>query len=375
MLRKIYNYLKRRSEMVSGFKKNARYFSQGKYIFNDTINILLKNDSFTKTRMNELLQINYYYNSIYRLIAWIFKRIFYRKGITVSNDHKRLKGFTGTVYLPVGSTKGYSDIRIFDFTNNKVLTILTNKNDYFKLIGNYDHFKEHFPIPSILWTNEEELLIMEELVIYQPINNWVEDDFSYVMRETFKRYHEYFNFCKTKGMYTFQTPFELFNSLPEDAQVDLIKKEINSELLELKAPFIKLHGDLWTSNILLIKVGEEKQLKYIDWEWSSDFLFFYDVFMMMWNEVVIRNNYLYIEKYVKGEYDDYFSGIFSIFNLDFQPQYRLDYLNIFFINLYKEKMLHLDKKETSTIFEQYNRLQEKMEGRNGVSYIKEFNPS
>lgn len=361
--------------MVSGFKDNARYFSPGKYIFNDTINILLKNDDYTKTRMKELLQINYYYNSIYRWIAWTFKRIFYRKGITVSDGHKRLKGFTGTVYLPVGSTKGYSDKRIFDFTNHKVLTILTNKNDYQKVIGNYNYFKEYFPIPTILWTNDEQLLIMEELVIYQPINNWVEDDFSYVMRETFKRYHEYFTFCKTMGMYTFQTPSELFNSLPEDSQIDGIKNKINSELLELNVPFLKLHGDLWTSNIFLIKGGEEKQLKYIDWEWSSEFIFFYDVFMMMWNEVVIRNNYLYIEEYVQGEFDDYFSGIFSKFDLDFLPQYRLDYLNIFFINVYKEKMLHLDKKDKRIIFDQYKRLLEKIEGREEGKYIKEFNAS
>jgi hypothetical protein len=360
MLGKIYTYVKRRKEIVASFKRNTKYLCAGTYVFNDTINFITRNDSYTKKRTYELFQNNYYINGINRFVAGLLKYTFYRKSITVPEQEKQFKGFSGTVYLPVRSTNGYSDKKIFDFSRNQVLSIFTNEKDYKSYIQLYETFKDHFCMPTILWTSDEDLLIMEELIINLPNNTWEKDDFLYVMQDIYDRYYDYFNVCKTKGISSFITPKYLLASLPKGYEISLIKSKINSELFDLKIPCLKLHGDLWTSNILLVK-AEEYTIHYIDWEWSNEFLFFYDLFMMMWNEVILNNNYIYIEKYAKGEYDPQFTKIFSVFDLSFQTQFRLDYLNIFFINFFKEKWVHLEKNNKTTIFNQYRNLMEKIE--------------
>ncbi len=49
-----------------------------------------------------------------------------------------------------------------------------------------------------------------------------------------------------------------------------IVTEIDRALFDVKFPFLKLHGDLWTDNLLLGSEG----LWYIDWDESAEYIFF-----------------------------------------------------------------------------------------------------
>lgn len=360
----------RRKKIINSLKEDAKYLCAGEYVFNDTVNYMIRNDHYTKNRTYKLFQNNYSINRLNRLAARILKKIFYRKGITIHEQDKHMNEFSGTVYLPVRSTNGYSDKKIFDLMSNRVLSIFTDEKDYRAVIDNYEYFRNYFPMPAILWTNDKNLLIMEELIFFEPKSAWVKEDLLYVMEDIFDRYFAYFNVRKN-GIHSFIILSDLLDSLSESDEISFITSKINSELLYLKFPLLKLHGDLWTSNILLTKGSEKCHIHYIDWEWSNEFLFFYDLFMIMWNEVVINHNYHYIKKYAEGEYDYNFVRMFSLFNMTFQSQYRLDYLNIFFLNFFKEKMIYLDKKNKIYMIKKYKRLLEKIDfhKQNAVYYI------
>ena len=354
MLGKFFAYVKRRKAIVNDFKVNTKYLCDGTYVFNDTINYITRNDVYTKRRTYQLFQNNYYVNGFNKFFALLLKKTFFRKEFTISERGNQLGGFSGTVYLPVRSTNSYSDKKIFDFTNNQVLTIFSKEKDYRLFLNHYETFKNYFSMPEILWNDDKQLLIIEELIINQPNNSWEKEDFLYVMINLYDHYIHYFKAAKTKGINHLIKPNELLSSLPKGYDTCFIRNKINSELLEFKYPSIKLHGDLWTANILLVK-NEESDIYLIDWEWSNQLIFFYDLFLMMWHEVIKHSNYIYIEKYAKGEYDSYFKEMFGIFEIEFQAQFRLDYLNIFFINLFTEKTKYSNEKSRIQEFQQYKK--------------------
>lgn len=359
MIIKMYNYLKKRKEIINGFCSKANYMCPGEYCFDDSIEYLIRNDENTKKRAKEMLQNKFQSKAIYRLFLFLLRKLVFTKNMSIAPQNMVLAHFAGTVYTPVRSTNGYSDNRIFDFSHQKVLSIYTKKEDYHSVLSIYENFKVHFPMPEILWTNEQQLLIMEELILHQPSSMWVMDDYSYVINDVFERYLAYFKATQKKGITSYLSPKDLFDSLLKDERINCISRQLNVELFDLQIPCLPLHGDLWTSNTLLVK-ADAYEIKYIDWEYSKELFFFYDFFIMMWIEFYWNSNDIYLEKYAKGDYDHYFIKIFSLFNLTYNPSLRVDYFHVFFLNYYKDRLVHYSKKAKTFIFNQYNILIEKM---------------
>jgi len=347
MIWKVIDYIKRKKEIFKNFDSNTKYMLSGTYILDESIKYMTRDDEDTKKRAYKMLQADYYPFFI-RVIIYFLRRTLFRKKIIIPEQELPLSGFSGNVLRPVRSSNGYSDSKIFDLKHNKVLSIFTDRKEYSTVVQTYDYFNRHFPMPNILWTNDDQLLIMEELVLFQPKNTWEEEDYEWVISDLFKRYYVYFNESKIKGNFTYKSPTELLNPLLGDSEIQLIKSNIHPELIDMKIPYLKLHGDLWTSNTLLLK-EEKTQIKYIDWEYSKDFWFFYDLFNMMWLEYYVNNNFIYVKRYITGDYDEDFKKIFSLFHLHFQPKFKLDYLNLFFLNFFEERLANLnevDKKES-----------------------------
>jgi|SRR5690625_3621714 len=148
------------------------------------------------------------------------------------------------------------------------------------------------------------------------------------------------------------TPNDLFESLDgkNDNVNKLFLKYINNEVREMKLPMVKLHGDLWSSNILL-KKGNSSKFYYIDWEYSNDYFFFYDLFWFMQNEAIYNGNFTFIKKYINGRYDDQFINIFRTFDLDFREEHRQGFLVIFFFNILKTRLVNADQ---TTINKEHN---------------------
>jgi hypothetical protein len=354
MIRKFYRYIKRKKKILNGFYKNAKFMSAGKYVYDDSIKYITRNDYFTKQRANKMFQNNYYQVTI-KFIIFLLRKTLFRNKITIPEHDLHLSVFSGTVYRPVRSINGYSDSKIFDLAHNQVLSIFSEEKDYMSVVNNYENFKEYFPMPTILRADGEQLLIMEELILFEQNYTWMKEDYLYIMTDIFERYFNYFKVCKKKGIHSFSSPEELLDIMKDSPEISFIKNKINPEIVHLQIPCLKLHGDLWTSNTLLIKANQ-KRICYIDWEYSNEYLFFFDIFNVMWLEVYVNNNYLYIEKYAKGDYDHSFKKMFSLFNISFKDKLRLDYFNIYFLNFYKDRVAHLEKIDKLDIINKYKRL-------------------
>src|SRR5699024_1918983 len=97
---------------------------------------------------------------------------------------------------------------------------------------------------------------------------------------------------------------------------DLFYRNIWEELLELKFPFVKGHGDLRKANILLS--NKNNKIYYIDWELSQPFIIFYDLFFLMYHEAVYSQNYLILDDYFKGRYDNYLHNISELCGIEYK---------------------------------------------------------
>lgn len=357
MLRKMINYLKSRREVVKNFNASAKYMCSGYYVLDNSIMYITKNDYYTKIRAEKLLQTNCYPLSI-RAIIFLLRKTLFRKNIYIPEQEEYLENFSGTVYRPVRSTNGYNDSKIFDLSHNKVLTIFSSEQAYQSVIDTYGNFKGYFPMPSILWRNDKRLLIMEELENFQPMNTWMKEDYLYVMNDVFKCNLKYFKDYKSSLQY-YRTPSAIVNSMENIPGLHFVSDKIHPDLLALHFPYTKLHGDLWTSNCLLVK-GNKHQIKYIDWEYSRALIFFYDIFTMIWLEFYMNNNDIYIEKYLKGDYDDEFIRLFSLFDMKFEEKFRVDYFYIYFLNFFHERLIHFDSAAKQAYLYQFNKLIERM---------------
>ncbi|MGE6260641.1 phosphotransferase family protein [Heyndrickxia sporothermodurans] len=340
MFKELFQFISGKRETIKQFRKNTKYMSSGEYRFDESIEYICRSDCHSLLRASEMFQKNLYKKVFAKLIIFLLRKVLFNKKLNVIEHKLSLDDFSGTIFIPVRSTSGYIDIRIFDLTRNKVLTVFSRKKDYNSVIENYGKFKPFFHIPTVLWKSDEDLLIIEELIIFQPKTNWGNDDYLLIMKVTFELYLTFFK-NKQEKIHSFITPQNLFQSLPGEVEIKDLWMKISKEITNMKLPYTLLHGDLWTSNILY-KKSDDFDVYFIDWEYSSEFIFFYDLFNMMWLEVYMNNNYVYVEKYVNGDYDLYFYNMFAIFDLKFQSKYKQDYFIIYFLEFMKNRLSYFD---------------------------------
>ncbi|WP_040203796.1 protein kinase family protein [Neobacillus jeddahensis] len=341
MFNKIFEYIKRKRQIKRSFHRHTQYMCAGIYEYDDSIKYIWRNDPYTKQRADQIFQNNYHQLSI-KTLVFILRKTLFRNKFIVPYMGLYKNGFCGTVYRPVRSTQGYSDSKIFDLFSNQVLSVFYEEKHFLTVLEQYENFNNYFPMPAILCVDYEKKMIIEELVQFKQNHSWQEDDYLYLMFDIFNRYIDYFEQCIEKRISSFITAEDLLITTGSANETQDIFNKISPQIIGAKFPYLPLHGDLWTANTLLAK-GEESNIYYIDWEYSMEYIFFYDFFHLMWLEVYVNNNYLYIDKYVKGDFDLYFKRIFSQFNLKFQDEFRLDYFYIYFLNFFKERLAHLDR--------------------------------
>ncbi len=356
MINRIGYFLSSKRNIVNNMRLDSLYLCPGEYVFDKHLKYLIKKDTDSKTRskIEGILNIKGINNLLKKLVILALKTILFCQSTSILNKGN-LQGFTGSVYIPVRSTSGYGDRRIFDIKNNKVLTIFTDRKDYQAVLATYHNFKDYFSMPNILWIDDERQLIIEELILFHPTSFWSEKDHDNVLDTVFERYLEYFRYCEKSQTFTTFSTNDIEFSLIEEEELLFIKEEISKEILDFKIPFVMIHGDLWTSNILLEK-SDDYEMKLIDWEYSKELLFFYDFFTLIWLEFYMNNNQYYFKKYINGEYDHFFTEIFSVFELSFKPTYRFEYFHLFFLYFYKERLIKMDKKLRFSILNKYKLL-------------------
>lgn len=222
------------------------------------------------------------------------------------------------------------DIRIF--SDDEILVICTNKESYQRKIENYTYFSSFFRIPAIIHQDTEHNRLKEAFIHFE---DKTDKDEAFILQTIYDDYQKYFNYLALHS----KVDYQMLNSLLDTSsnmihihQFEKIIEKIAPELLSLKLPFISLHGDLWSDNILLNDEAGERTIWYIDWETAGKYVFFYDFFKFMWNELDVHHNYSYYKRYIAGEFDEGLTRLFAIFHLKFQPKYRQSYFCLFFLN-------------------------------------------
>lgn len=222
------------------------------------------------------------------------------------------------------------DIRIF--SDDEVLIICANKESYQRKIANYTYFSSFFRIPAFINQDAKHNILMEAFIDFE---DKTDNDEAFILKTIYDDYCSYFNNLTLHSKVDYQS----LNSLLDQSsnaiyiyQFDKIIEKVAPEMFSLNLPFINLHGDLWSDNILLSCRSGEKTLWYIDWEVAGKYVFFYDFFKFIWNELDVHHNYSYCKRYIAGEFDEKLTRLFAIFDLQFQPKFRQSYFCLFFLN-------------------------------------------
>lgn len=213
------------------------------------------------------------------------------------------------------------------FSQESVLILCSSEASYQQKIQHYRYFSPFFPVPALQQQNAEKFQLLEERIDFRRITN--EDD-SLILKAIYQDYTVYFRQQRKKAV---EHRFEEL-LIQHNEKLDPLIREIQPELLATKFPFLMLHGDLWTENILLERDSEK--LWYIDWDSAGEYFFCHDFFKFMWNELDVHGNPHYYQNYLAGKYDEAFTQLFDLFQLNFQPQHRKDYFYLSFLSFMLE---------------------------------------
>jgi len=249
----------------------------------------------------------------------------WQKPLEVKNDKHKL--FRGKIMWFCSS----GDIKVF--SKSETLIICNNKENYLNKVENYEYFSRFFKTPTLIYKDDDKYQLIEKYIDFQRKSN---QDIPFILKKIYDDYTNYFSTINRESRLAYYTLNNLLKNSSNAIQVKHVKHvfdNIDTQLFDIEFPFIRLHGDLWTENILLEKEkNESSALWYIDWDESGDNIFFYDFFKFMWNELDVNGRYEYYECYLNGEFDNHFKKVFDIFQLEFHPEFKQDYFCMFILN-------------------------------------------
>lgn len=226
--------------------------------------------------------------------------------------------YSGELVVITSSRQQY---KIFDFDNNNVIVKYLSTKKYDIIKKNYHYISKLFNTPKIIKYNDEELVTIEQYIFNENISDKKEQIFNEVLN-IYIRTGNKVELMNDK----FQKQSK---NISKTSFFQKINKYISKNTVLQNIKYIKCHGDLWSSNILL----KDNTLYFIDYEKVDYYSVFYDIYFYMFSEAYILNNYLLLNNYLDGQYDKLLKKYFSIFNMKFDSNKKKDYF-IFFIQEY-----------------------------------------
>ena len=251
--------------------------------------------------------------------------LFIKKNLEVENEEK-FPGFRGSIFLP--SNNGTGDVKIFDLTNKKVLTIYSNEINYSNKLHTYSEFKNFFKIPEIIYNNDNKKILIEELVEFKSESQWNQTIYLEVFESILNQYKKYgqeiVKWNKMKSS-------KIESVVNQSGYAQYYGKHFpdwrENEILKWSFPLVQVHGDMWSANILL---ANNSDIYVIDWDNSNEQFFFNDIFWFITYEYIHLNNDFLINSYLNGAFDDALTALFTLFGVEFKPVNKTHYLEIAF---------------------------------------------
>lgn len=265
------------------------------------------------------------------------------------------KIFNGQICLFTATGTKNRDLKILDIYNNKILSIITDADKFKKLLDSYKYFQPHFKISKIFSYDSSKNTIIEELIVSKPRTNWLEREYQKVMDTIFISYIHNYPFYVKKYNYKSENMLEKVYNLKNDNILNGITNNIldrlPKEFLYLEVPIIYQHGDINLHNIML---GKDNEIYFIDWNKAGYYSILYDLFNWIRSE---GNSNLYeFKRYMLGGYDEKFEEVFSIFEMKFEKQSRLEYFYLFLLESLYRRVINRDKKTKKLRLNEYQRL-------------------
>lgn len=352
-MKRIKDYYESKKKIVNNFVKCSKYLVNGRYRFDETLNYIYLDSENIKQNASNMLSngtlVSQHKKSVPKyIIGYILGWIFYGE-FKINNKEEKDFQYKGDIFLP--SNDG-GEFKVFDLVNEYAISIFFDKYRYDRTIDNYKELNAYFAMPSIISMDPHNLIIIEELIDYKANALWDDSDYSYVIQDIFDSTIKYFDMASGKSEYILKTPMQILEELPkDDIIVSYLNNNIDPSLKSMKFPFIKLHGDMWESNILI--ENTTRKINYIDFEDSERLILFYDIFYMIWTIFIDYNNLTYIERFLTGEYDNYFNNIFLRFNIEYKKEYKRDYFNIFLLLYFKSRWIDASEINKENILNKY----------------------
>jgi len=347
MMYRLYDFIKSRHEMTSALKHYSYLMSDGVYVFDDTLTYLKKLGDSPALFLQKKMRKNF----LKKMARKILRHTVFVKKINIQeNEEKR---FLGNILMPVRITGNESDVMVINQDTNQILSIYHSKERYEKCLHSYHFFLPFFSIPKIFGVNENLSFIISELIRFKGKHQWKKADYMNVLDSIYQQYFSYLLYVKNRGDYKTISVQQLYDTNNLAPEFKNIFWEIDPLLRETPFPILKVHGDLWTGNILY---GENREVYVIDWEYCHSNLFFYDILSMMWIDYYVENNSFYFDKFINSELDSYFISIFQLFDLSFLQEKRFDYFQIFFLFFVSARNQELDEPYKKSILLTYKKL-------------------
>ena len=271
-------------------KKNKTCLKKGTYILHNNLRTyLLRGYSANSWFPNAKYTLK---NIAKLLIARFFYSITTRKNGTQFSAQ--------AIYFSNELQSSNRDIKFFDYEKKRVRTVCPNRLRYDSYMRNRSYFGKYFPLVDLLVTDEENLAFEERIIIKNDVSD---SEWEPVLRKLFSIYSEYY---KKKDIDKKQCVAYHCTHL------SLYKIDRNEYL----TTFYRQHGDLSPDNFIYSASGS---VYFIDYEHAGYYPYFYDLFFLMVNLYIWKDNHIGINLMIEGSFDDYFvnareNGIASIYD-------------------------------------------------------------
>ncbi len=323
----IIRIIKEAKEVKKTLLENQKYLKPGKYKVNTAykkIGYISSKDSLDFLEKNKfhLQRENGFFYKTKLIIRKSIETFFHVK---IKNDNE----YNATLLMITNN----NDLKLFDFEKQIIYNVFFDKILYEKIKEAYNTFGDFFNIPLLRCIDEQQIII-EKYIEFIPFQQLKKEQDNEAIKEIFENYYNYF-LSLNKNKIKWIKVQNLIKCLEQS--IDKNNKHLIEKLIDKipkknyndKFPIVKCNGDMVFNNILY---NNEKYC-FIDWEYTKEFIFFYDFFNIITLEAY-TGNYKYLNYYFSGKYDEHFNKIFNIFNIDFNDkQYYLD-LFVLFKSLY-----------------------------------------
>lgn len=342
MIKGIKNLINTHFRLKYVLKTYSSYLHDGEYeMFISKKNaIFLRDDQNTK----DFLNLNFNRNkksSTNKLSRLKLKcKIFYSRlfRLTKYNNNKSI------MHCSIAMINWDDDVKLFDLEKKLVVTFFSKKSKYNEYIKNIEYFSDYFNV-TYLYKDCEKQMICEELIKEQDFKKRsVKEKF---IKYIINQYIEYFNDVNPNLF------LNTGNLIPDEIKGKW-KSVYNGKEIELtnqnQIPLYYMHSDVHYDNVLI----KENKPYFIDWEHSSNKPFFYDIFNIMFVEVINHNDLYLLNRYLDGVYDIELEELFNSVSFKYDSSNRLKYF-LFFVQ-YRFINFDIINNNYSSVYRRYKKL-------------------